>query len=80
MNITAIVIVAVVCWAIVELVNGSKSKKKDKKDADQINLANNLERDMATMRERIEILEKIVTDEKYDLNRKFDDLKKDKVA
>jgi hypothetical protein len=35
---------------------------------------------MAIMRERIEILEKIVTDEKYDLNRKFDDLKKDKVA
>jgi hypothetical protein len=80
MNITAIVIVAVICWAIVELVNGPKGKKKDKKDADQINLANDLERDMAIMRERIEILEKIVTDEKYDLNRKFDDLKKDKVA
>ena len=80
MNITAIVIVAVICWAIVELVNGSKGKKKDKKDADQINLTNDLERDMAIMRERIEVLEKIVTDEKYDLNRKFDDLKKDKVA
>jgi hypothetical protein len=35
---------------------------------------------MAVMRERIEILEKIVTDEKYDLNRQFDDLKTDKVA
>ncbi|MFT5298809.1 MAG: phage shock protein B [Arenicella sp.] len=80
MNITAIVIVAVVCWAIVELVNGPKSKKKDKKDANQINLANDLERDMAIMRERIETLEKIVTDEKYDLNRQFDDLKKNKVA
>jgi phage shock protein B len=80
MNITAIVIVAVVCWAIVELVNGPKGKKKDKKDADQINLTNNLESDMAIMRKRIETLEKIVTDEKYDLNRQFDDLKKDKVA
>jgi phage shock protein B len=80
MNITAIVIVAVICWAIVELVNGPKGKKKDKKNVDQINLANDLERDMAIMRERIETLEKIVTDEKYDLNRQFDDLKKDKVA
>jgi phage shock protein B len=80
MNITAIVIVAVICWAIVELVNGPKGKKKDKKEADQVNLAHNLERDMAVMRERIETLEKIVTDEKYDLNRQFDDLKKDKVA
>ncbi|MFT5923877.1 MAG: hypothetical protein ACI9LE_000865 [Paraglaciecola sp.] len=80
MNITAILIVAVICWAIVELVNGPKGKKKDKKEADQVNPAHNLERDMAVMRERIETLEKIVTDEKYDLNRQFDDLKKDKVA
>jgi hypothetical protein len=80
MNITAIVIVGLICWAIVELVNGPKGKKKDKKDANQINLANDLERDMAIMRQRIETLEKIVTDEKYDLNRQFDDLKKDKVA
>jgi hypothetical protein len=80
MNITAIAIVALVCWAIVELVNGTKCKKKNKKEADQINLTNNLEHDIALMRERIETLEKIVTDEKYDLNRKFDDLKKDKVA
>jgi hypothetical protein len=80
MNFTAILIVAIVCWAIVKLVNGPKGKKKDKKEADQINLANSLERDVAVMRERIEILEKIVTDEKYDLNRQFDDLKTDKVA
>jgi hypothetical protein len=80
MNMTAIAIVALVCWAIVELVNGPKGKKKDKKGTDQINQANSLERDVAVMRERIEILEKIVTDKKYDINRQFDDLKKDKVA
>ncbi|WP_297819656.1 hypothetical protein [uncultured Paraglaciecola sp.] len=80
MNITAIAIVALVCWAIVELINGPKGKKRNKQDADHINLANGLEHDIAIMRERIEILEKIVTDEKYDLNRKFDDLKKEKVA
>jgi hypothetical protein len=80
MNMTAIAIVALVCWAIVELVNGPKGKKKDKKDADQVNLTNDLEREVVAMRERIETLEKIVTDEKYDLNRQFDDLKKGKVA
>jgi phage shock protein B len=77
MNITAIAIVALVCWAIVELVNGPKSKKKD---ANQINTTNDLEREVKAMRERIETLEKIVTDEKYDLNSQFDDLKKGKVA
>lgn len=80
MNLTAISIVALVCWAIVQLVNGPKSKRKDRKNVDQINLTNDLERDIAAMRDRIEILEKIVTDEKYDLNRQFDDLKRDNLA
>lgn len=80
MNITAIVIVAVICWAIVELVNGPKGKKKDKKDATQVDHTHDLIREVDAMRTRIETLEKIVTDEKYDLNRQFDDLKKDKVA
>ncbi|MGK0268233.1 MAG: phage shock protein B [Paraglaciecola sp.] len=80
MNMTAIAIVALVCWAIVELVNGPKGKKKDKKDTAQVNQTQDLERKVEAMRERIETLEKIVTDEKYDLNRQFDNLKKDKVA
>ena len=80
MNMTAIAIVALVCWAIVELVNGPKGKKKDKKNTAPVNQTHDLEREVEAMRERIETLEKIVTDEKYDLNRQFDDLKKDKVA
>jgi phage shock protein B len=80
MNLTAIAIVALVCWAIVELVNGPKSKKKDKNETFQVNQTQDLERKVEAMRERIETLEKIVTDEKYDLNRQFDDLKTDKVA
>ncbi|MEP2651012.1 MAG: hypothetical protein ABJH06_03375 [Paraglaciecola sp.] len=80
MNLTAILIVALVCWAIVELVNGPKGKKKDKTNVRQAQITNELLQEMATMRERIETLEKIITDEKYDLNRQFDDLKKDKVA
>jgi phage shock protein B len=80
MNMTAIAIVALVCWAIVELVNGPKGKKKNKKDTEQVDQTHELEREVEAMRSRIETLEKIVTDEKYDLNRQFDDLKKDKVA
>jgi phage shock protein B len=80
MNLTAIAIVALVCLAIVELVNGPKGKKKDKKETVQVNQTQDLERKVEAMRERIETLEKIVTDEKYDLNRQFDNLKKDKVA
>ena len=80
MNLTAIAIVALICWAIVELVNGPKGKKKNQKEAEQVNLNNDLEREVAAMRDRIETLEKIVTDEKYSLNREFEDLKNDKVA
>ncbi|MEI8647805.1 hypothetical protein P4S73_07515 [Paraglaciecola sp. Hal342] len=73
MNITAIAIVAIICWAIVELTNGAKTKKKAK-------LANKketeLEQQVTELKERVETLEKIVTDEKYDLHRQFDDLKK----
>lgn len=77
MNMTAIAIVAIVCWAIVELVNGNRGKKSNKKD-EQNN--SELQRQISTLKERVETLEKIVTDEKYDLNRQFNDLKKDRVA
>jgi phage shock protein B len=77
MNMTAIAIVAIVCWAIVELVNGPRGKKLNKKD-EQKNT--DLQQQIVTLKERIETLERIVTDEKYDLNRQFNDLKKDRVA
>ncbi|WP_340676742.1 hypothetical protein [Paraglaciecola sp.] len=77
MNITAIAIVALVCWAIVELINGPRGKKSTKKD-DQKNTE--LQQHLISLQDRIETLEKIVTDDKYDLNRQFNDLKKDRVA
>ena len=77
MNITAIAIVAIICWAIVELTNGAKTKKKSKVSQQK---ETELEQQVTELKERVETLEKIVTDEKYDLNRQFDDLKKDKVA
>ncbi|MBJ2135998.1 hypothetical protein KO519_17215 [Paraglaciecola agarilytica] len=77
MNITAIAIVAIICWAIVELTNGAKTKKKSKVSQQK---ESELEQQVTELKERVETLEKIVTDEKYDLHRQFDDLKKDKVA
>jgi hypothetical protein len=53
---TSIAIVALICWAIVELVNGPKSKKKDKKDTVQFSQTQDLERKVEMMRERIETL------------------------
>lgn len=76
MNMTAVAIVALICWAIVEIVNSGK-KKKSKIDSQ---VQQKMQQDLQAMQERIEILEKIVTDEKYDLHRQFDELKKDKVA
>ena len=46
MNMTAIAIVAIVCWAIVELVNGPKGKKKEKKNDEKIHAANELQREV----------------------------------
>ena len=77
MNITAIAIVAIICWAIVELTNGAKTKKKSKVSQQK---ETELEQQVTELKERVETLEKIVTDEKYDLHSQFDDLKKDKVA
>lgn len=71
MNITAVAIVAIICWAIVEL-TGNKSKKQSaKKDQDYEELQNTVNQ----LQERVATLEKIVTDEKYDLKREIESLK-----
>jgi hypothetical protein len=77
MNITAIAIVGIICWAIVELVQGGKNKKKGKVYDKDIAA---LQGEIDAMRERIATLERIVTEEPYDLKRQFKDLEKDKVA
>ncbi|MGJ8679259.1 hypothetical protein [Paraglaciecola sp.] len=80
MNMTAVAIVAIACWAVVELVNGPKNRKKKQIPSEPDPATLELQKEVEAMRDRIETLEKIVTDEKYDLHRQFDDLKKDKVA
>ena len=39
-----------------------------------------MQKEIANLKSRIEVLEQIVTDEKYDLKKQFKDLEKDKVA
>ncbi|WP_373284977.1 MULTISPECIES: hypothetical protein [Bowmanella] len=68
---TAVAIVAIVCWALVELVN-SRHKKAPKLNETELN---NLKQELSTLKERVQTLEKIVTDENYDLKRQFDNLK-----
>lgn len=77
MNFTAVAIVGVICWAIVALTRGPK--RSSKKDNAQINdlLAEQeqLKAELQNMAERLVVLEKIVTDEKYELNKEFANLK-----
>lgn len=75
MDITAIAIVGIICWTIVSLFDSRKAKNKTKQTVVQDNSVMQLQMDQ--MQARIETLEKIVTDEKYDLHRQFDELSKD---
>ena len=78
MNTTAIAIIAIVCWAIVAIVN---SVKKSSKVTDQQSRENaELRNEINSIKERIATLEAIVTDEKYNLKKEFDNLSKDDAA
>jgi hypothetical protein len=77
MNTTAIAIVAIVAWAIVSIVDRAKDKSAKKVSTKE---RESYQADIAALKERVSVLEKIVTDEKYDLKRQFADLEKDKVA
>jgi len=77
MNTTAIAIVAIVAWAIVSIVDRAKDKSTKKVSTKE---RESYQADIAALKERVSVLEKIVTDEKYDLKRQFSDLEKDKVA
>ncbi|WP_100655871.1 hypothetical protein [Alteromonas flava] len=77
MNMTAIAIVAIICWTIVSLTGAKKTKKKEKHDESTIAENAELRAKLDAMQERIEVLERIVTDDKYDLNRQFENLRKD---
>jgi len=77
MNVTAVCIVAIIAWAFVSLFGRQKDGKfaKGKWQSAETKISE-LEAEIAQMNERIQVLEKIVVDEKYDLHRKFDELNK----
>lgn len=75
MNLTAIIIVAICVGGITSIISTLSNKKVkesskfNKQERDEIQLQ------MQKMSERIETLERIVTDEKYSLNKEFANLK-----
>jgi flagellar motility protein MotE (MotC chaperone) len=80
MNLTAIIIVAIVVGGITSIISTLSDNKRKK-----VNKFNDKERDellkqIAEMNERIQTLERIVTDEKYSLNKEFENLKRDSAA
>jgi flagellar motility protein MotE (MotC chaperone) len=80
MNLTAIIIVAIVVGGITSIISTLSDNKRKR-----VNKFNDKERDellkqIAEMNERIQTLERIVTDEKYSLNKEFENLKRDSAA
>jgi cell division protein FtsB len=73
MNITPIAIVALVAWAIVSIVRSFTDKSSKKmRDKEKVQL----EAEIAALKERVEVLEKIVTDDSYTLRQEIDALNK----
>ncbi|AUC87604.1 hypothetical protein CW735_04820 [Alteromonas sp. MB-3u-76] len=77
MNLTAIAIVAICAWALVSIIETAKDKSKKKINDKELGT---YKAEIAELKERVSVLEKIVTDEKYDLKKQFADLEKDRVA
>lgn len=74
--IGAICVTAILVRGIVSIIAVSKTGggKSGTRVADLENQVNDLEADLADAKQRIEVLEKIVTDHRYDLNKQIDDL------
>ena len=77
MNMTAIAIVAICAWALVSIVDSAKDKSRKKLNTKEVDA---YKKEIADVKERVSVLEKIVTDERYDLKKQFADLEKDRVA
>ena len=77
MNMTAIAIVAICAWALVTIIDSAKDKNRKKLTSKETDA---YKTEIAELKERVSVLEKIVTDERYDLKKQFADLEKDRVA
>ncbi|MBF7072290.1 hypothetical protein ISG33_02590 [Glaciecola sp. MH2013] len=80
MNLTAIIIVAICVGGITKIIDTLARNKRKKSD----NFANEdkeaLLLQIKEMNERIQTLERIVTDEKYSLNKEFENLRREPAA
>jgi|TARA_Y100000310_G_C20688037_1_gene820354 uncharacterized protein YlxW (UPF0749 family) len=76
--VVAVVILAVVSSGVVNIIKASKAPGGTKGDRSRIEDLEadvvNLETETEDLRSRVEVLEKIVTDDKYQLNKEFKDL------
>jgi len=75
MNLTAIIIVAIVVGGITSIISTLSNKKLKESNKFSKNERDDMQVQIQKMNERIETLERIVTDEKYSLNQQFADLK-----
>ncbi len=76
--IGVIVVVAIISDSVVKIIKAAKSgggKGAQRKFDDFETDMSSLEQELADVRERIIVLEKIVTDEKYDLGKQIDGLR-----
>ena len=71
-SVTVIVVVSVLANALVKIIRGhpGSTKRFDELETDLAAI----EQDLVDARERIVVLEKIITDQKYDLGKQIDDL------
>ncbi|MDA0978267.1 MAG: hypothetical protein O3B72_06910 [Proteobacteria bacterium] len=74
--IAAIAIVSILVQGVVQIVRVSKSGggKQGEKIRQLEDEVQDLDQELLDLRKRVEVLESIVTDQKYDLGRKIDDL------
>lgn len=71
MNLTAVAIVAIVFWGINQFVSTIANRRRGVSDkTEQL-----LNAEITELKQRVAVLERIVTDEKYDLKKEFDALK-----
>jgi len=76
MNLTTIFIVGIIAWAVVSITNRPRPNKKNANIESELKAEHEqMKQELAQMAERLAVLEKIVTDEKYQLNKEFDSLK-----
>lgn len=78
MNVTAVAIVAIASYALVSVIQTifkkrDNSSQTDKEQTNQTLMT--MQDEIKALKSRVETLEKIVTDDKYQLNKQFEDLK-----